>query len=70
MRFFFHYNKIQSRIKGYNILTLHYKGKCHLVKDIRCNVPIETAARKYQPRCVLRGRATRIDIVDEKAYIL
>lgn len=54
--FFFHYNKPASRSAGKNILTIHYRGVCHLVEQIECSVPIKTRNRKSQPRCVLAGK--------------
>lgn len=69
MTFFFHYNKPESRRQGRNVLTVHAKGVCHLVNHIKCDVPIETHARKTQPFCVIKGRATCVDIVKNKAYI-
>lgn len=54
--FYFHYNKPASKSAGHNILTIHYQGKCHLVHDIVCNVPIRTRKRKTQPRCVIAGK--------------
>lgn len=59
-RFFFHYNKPASVAQGRNVLTVHWRGACHLVHHIQCYVPIETKARKSQPRCVMQGIALRV----------
>jgi mannose-6-phosphate isomerase-like protein (cupin superfamily) len=66
--FWFHYNKPESRKHGKNILTVHYEGKCHIVEDIKCNVPTETRHRNTQPYCVLAGKGNLI-IKDKKAFI-
>lgn len=60
-RFFFHYNKPESGKKGRNVLTLHWKGKCHLVNKIICYAPTETHDQKNQPRCVVRGWAAEVN---------
>ena len=59
-RFFYHYNKPESKRQGCNVLTLHWKGKCHLVNDIVCHLPTETHKQKRQPHCVVRGWATEV----------
>ena len=66
--FFFHYNKPASLQQKKNILTVHQSGVCHLVTDIICNVPIQTAHRKDQPRCVLKGKGV-VRVVDGMATI-
>ena len=60
-RFFFHYNKPESKRQGVNVLTLHWKGKCHLVNDIVCYAPTETHKQKRQPHCVVRGWAAEVE---------
>ena len=65
-RFFFHYNKPESVRQGRNVLTVHWKGTCHLVNSISCDVPTETHHQKRQPRCVIRGWATSISIGEMK----
>jgi len=54
--FYFHYNKPASKAAGKNILTVHYKGVCHLVEGIECEVSIKTRSRKTQPHCVIAGK--------------
>ena len=53
--FFFHYNKPASLAAGCNKLTVHWRGACHLVDAVVCNVPIHSVDRARQPRCVLKG---------------
>jgi hypothetical protein len=63
-RFFFHFRKSTGE------LTLHWNKQCIQVKDIVCNVPLETKWNKQQPRVVLRGFASDIQITNGKALIL
>lgn len=62
MRFWFHYNRPQSRKEGRNVLTLHFKGACHLVHDMDIRVPTRVRHRSKQPHCVLTGEAEEISI--------
>ena len=59
-RFWFHYNKIESAKQGRNVLTLHWKNKCHKKHDLECKVPTEVHHKKDQPRCVVRGWCNEI----------
>jgi hypothetical protein len=74
-RFWFHYNKPESKKQGRTVLTLHWKGKCHLVNSITCSAPCETHAQRRQPRCVIRGWATEVELhghgylMDDRAII-
>jgi len=63
-RFFFHYNKPVSKKEGRNFLTLHYKGECHLVNRIVCDVSTESHDQKKQPHCIIRGWANDVTIYD------
>jgi hypothetical protein len=60
-RFFYHYNKPESKAQDCTVLTLHWEGKCHLVSGIECHVPTETHSRKQQPHCVVRGWAEHVE---------
>lgn len=60
--FWFHYNKPASMARGKPVVTLHYRGRCHLVNDLTISVPTETRARKRQPRLVVGGRAACVEI--------
>lgn len=63
-RFFFHYNKPNK------LMTIHFKKQCILVKNIKCNVPIETKWNdKQQPNIVLRGFCKNI-IIDNNTAII
>ena len=62
--FFFHYNKPLSKQRGKNVMSIHFRDACHFVESLNCNVPIATRNRKTQPRCVMSGKATAIEIRD------
>jgi len=63
-RFFFHY------YRQYNCLSIHYRNKCHKVKDIKINnVTVESKWNKRQPQLVMQGFAESVVIKDEIAYI-
>lgn len=62
-RFFFHFRKSTGE------LTLHWNKQCIPLKDIVCNVPVETKWNKQQPKVVLQGFAHNVDITGEKAII-
>lgn len=55
--FFYHYNKPMSRKFGRNKLTIHRKGVCHLVDEVRCLVETKTKDNKTQPHCVIIGKS-------------
>ena len=60
-RFFFHYYKAESAKQGRNVLTMHWEDTCHLTHHVKTHgVDIETHAQKRQPRCVMRGFASKI----------
>lgn len=61
-RFFFHYNKPESKKQDKNVLTVHWKNSCIPVNDIKCSVALETHSRTLQPRCVMRGWADNVTV--------
>jgi hypothetical protein len=69
MKFWFHYNKPESRKLGRNVLTVHFQNACHFVTGLDCRVPIATRDRKAQPRCVMAGEASTITINNGFAVI-
>lgn len=62
-RFFYHYNKWTGG------MTVHYKKQCLTVNDVICNVPCESKWNKSQPKLVMQGWATSLNIINGKAYI-
>ncbi len=63
-RFFFHFRKSTGE------LTLHWENKCIPIKDVDCRVPVETKWNKEQPRVVLRGYATTIEIDENRKALI
>lgn len=62
-RFYFHYNKPAKK------MSVHFKGKCHIVDDVHCTLPCETKHNKKQPYLVMRGWANRVKIINNWAFI-
>ena len=63
-RFFYHYNKPESRKQGRNIITIHWEGACHMVNGIKTfGLDVESHEQKRQPRCIMRGHATKLQFV-------
>lgn len=62
-RFFYHYFKQKNK------MTVHFKKTCTVVYDVICNVPCETKWSEAQPKLVMRGFATSVEVKDNKAYI-
>lgn len=60
----YHYHR-----HGEKCMSIHYKGKCILVKDIECNVPVQTKWNKTQPKLVMQGWASSVKISKGKAII-
>lgn len=69
-RFWFHYNKPESKKQGRTVLTVHWKGSCIQVNSIKCHALTETHERKRQPHCVVRGWAHEVKVCEHgKALI-
>lgn len=71
IRFFYHYNRPATKKAGVPMISLHYDGKCHIVRDIRL-VKLSERSRttmKRQPNFVMTGKANKIDIVDGVATL-
>lgn len=66
--FWFHYNKPEARRRGHPVMTVHYRGACHMVRHVACDVPLRTRERNSQPHVVMAGRGS-VEIVDGTAYI-
>jgi hypothetical protein len=62
-RFFTHYNKQHDK------MTVHFRGKCYIAKDIVCNPAVETKWNDTQPRLVLRGWCSSIEVSIDKIII-
>lgn len=63
-RFFYHYFKQKNK------MTVHFRKTCTVVDDVICNVPCETKWNKEQPKLIMRGFASNVEVKDNKAYII
>lgn len=68
-RFFFHYNKPASQQAKEPLMSVHYKGICHIVKQVHCLVPCESKIRPRQPRVVMQGFSSLVAVKDGIAVI-
>lgn len=67
--FFYHYNKPLSKKAGKPVISLHYKNKCYFVDNIYLHVSTWGHIRKDQPRFVIKGKASVIEIKNKIAYV-
>jgi hypothetical protein len=57
-RFFYHFFKAKGK------MSIHFRDKCYVVDNVSCQVPCETKWNKTQPRLVMRGFASKLQITD------
>ena len=62
-RYFYHFNKREKK------MTVHFRGKCLIAKDIECHCPAETYWSARQPHLVMRGFCNKVNIINNKAVI-
>lgn len=67
--FFYHYNKPASASAGKPQITLHYKQTCLIVDNIDVQVPTKGRLRKRQPRFVVTGKCSSVEIIDNVAIV-
>ncbi len=67
--FFFHFNKPASKSAGKVQVSLHYRGVCHILDNVVCNVPTEGKLKNRQPRFVMVGKASELKIKDNVATL-
>lgn len=61
-RFFYHYNKPEAHKQGRNVITIHWEEACHMVNKIMTlGLDVESHDQKRQPRCIMRGFATKVE---------
>ena len=68
-RFFLHYNKPLSKQKGEHYWSVHFRGTCHMVKNIKCELPTESKVNKRQPFVVMQGYAKELIMENDKIII-
>lgn len=69
MKFWYHYNKPESKKAGYPKLTLHFRRTCNIIDRIEINVPTYSRNRNSQPYLVIAGEANKIEIINGIAKI-
>ena len=62
-RFWYHYNRQYSK------MTVHFRKKCYIVKDITCEPAVETKWNNNQPKLVLKGWCTDIECFSDRIII-
>lgn len=60
--FYYHMNKPASKKYGTPLMTVHWRGECHLTENVLCDVPTWTHHNHQQPRVVVKGRASDMDV--------
>ena len=50
-------------------MSIHFNKTCHVVKDVKCEVPCETKWRPRQPRLIMQGFARNVRIENGVGYI-
>ena len=50
-------------------MSVHYRNQCHVVDNVVCSVPTQGKINRAQPRFVMTGRASELEIVDGVAYL-
>jgi hypothetical protein len=63
-RFFYHYYKQKGK------MSVHFRGKCSVVKDVQCFTSCNTKWNKIQPNLVMQGYATAVHIINDMAIIV
>lgn len=62
-RFYYHY------YRQYNCMSVHFRRKCHRVKNVECKVDTETHWQDTAPTLIVRGWAENVEIDGDKAII-
>lgn len=55
--------------RQYDCWSIHYRGMCHKVLSIKCELPFETKINSYQPKGVVQGFASDVSIKGNIATI-
>jgi hypothetical protein len=66
---FIHYNKPKSQQLGHMVMSVHFNNTCYMVRNVKVNVPIWSKERKKQPRCVMEGYCTAVEINGDEAIV-
>lgn len=50
-------------------MSIHFRNKCYVVDDIKCECPCETKWNNRQPKLTMQGFASKLEIIDNIGYI-
>lgn len=67
--FYFHFNKPASQQAGRAQASVHYRGACHIVDTVDCQVPVKSRTNKRQPHFVMAGRCSELLIENGTAIL-
>lgn len=62
-RFFYHF------YRKYNCMSVHYRGTCYRTPNVVCRAEAETKWNKTQPRLVIQGFSSGIEVEDNMITI-
>lgn len=60
--FYLHYNKPASLKAKRPLMSVHFRGVCHIVDGIQRNRPTATKHSRRQPRVTMAGKATNVSV--------
>ena len=62
--FFYHMNRPATQAAGRVQISVHWAGQCHVVDGLDVQVPTASRVRREQPRFVMAGKASSLEVVD------
>lgn len=63
-RFFYHYYKQKGK------MSVHFRNKCYVTDNIKCEVTCETKWKKTQPKLIMQGWCEEIIVTNEEIIII
>lgn len=63
-RFFFHY------YRRFNMMSVHFRGRCFRAREVDCRVPCETKWNQVQPHLVMQGFASKVEVQSTEKIII
>jgi hypothetical protein len=68
-RFFFHFNRPASQKAGTPKMSVHWDNSCQIVDKVVCAAPTQSKINKHQPRVVMQGTTTTVNIVNVEGVV-
>lgn len=62
-RFFYHWRKCDDR------MTVHFRGRCINVYGVTCRAECEEKRNVHQPRLVMQGFTSAVEVKNDRAFI-